>query len=82
MQDEISNGMEPYDEGTRKLGESIASATRGAGTWLGEGTDHPDGLHVPVDEGEETLSAKGHVLLLLAQLGFLHVLSASSRLQL
>jgi hypothetical protein len=64
------------------LGRASHQPRGGAGTWLGEGTDHPDGLHVPVDEGEETLSAKGHVLLLLAQLGFLHVLSASSRLQL
>lgn len=42
------------------------------GTSLDDGTDHPDGLHVPVNEGEETLSAEGHLLLLLlAHLCFL-----------
>ena len=39
---------------------------------------HSDGLHIPVDESEETLSAQGHLLLLLvAHFGFLRVLSAS-----
>ena len=72
--------MGPYDKGIWKLGgESIASARAGAEM---KGTDHSDGLHVPVDEGEQTLSAKGHLLLLLlAHLCFLQVLSAS-RLQL
>jgi len=69
--------MEPYDIGIRKLWESIASALRGVGTSLDEGTDHPDGLHVVVNEGEETLSAEGHLLLLmLAHICFLYVLSA------
>jgi hypothetical protein len=70
--------MEPYDIGIRKLWDSIASAMRGVGTSLDEGTDHPDGLHVPVNEGEETLSAEGHLLLLLlAHICFFYVLSTS-----
>ena len=30
-----------------------------------EGTHHPDGLHISVDESEETLPAQGHLWLLL-----------------
>jgi len=35
-----------------------------------KGTDHSDGLHVPIDEGEQTLSAEGHLLLLLLCFGY------------
>lgn len=42
-----------------------------------EGTHHSDGLHIPVYESEETLSAQGHLLLLLAHIGFLGALSTS-----
>jgi hypothetical protein len=39
---------------------------------LEEDTDHADGLHITVDESEKTLSAEGHLLLLLvAHFGFL-----------
>ena len=43
-----------------------------------DGTHHPDGLHISVDESEETLPAQGHLLLLvLTYIRFLGVLSTS-----
>jgi hypothetical protein len=63
----------------RREEKSIALATLGYKKVRITGTDHSDGLHVPADEGEETLSAEGHLLLLLllAHLCFLQILSAS-----
>jgi hypothetical protein len=40
-----------------------------------DGTHHPDGLHICVDESEETLPAQGHLWLLLLLL--IGVLSTS-----
>ena len=76
-QDEIYAG---WDRTTKVFGSFRRALHQPCelGMSLDDGTDHPDGLHVPVNEGEETLSAEGHLLLLLlAHLCFLEVLSAS-----